>query len=511
MIPKEKLEEFRRDKSMFRAVHRILEDGRRYGDVRTATQELEMFAPLAERRKKYSFFKLARGWDKTSGLAAWYPLEELILGHKGQETIIFASDTEQGLIPLREIHGYLDRNPYIGAGIRRNKNEVSNRIGRIVVMSSDAPSSFGTKASFYVIDELHAWHTDNHRDLFYSIYTACVKRKDARLVVLTNAGAAFSKVYFEMIDKVKESEAWHFFETGASPPWIDETEIEEQRKFLPPMVYARLHGNVDARGAGNFITSEDLSRCVDPELSPQVSGKPGRLYGVGLDFGRVKDRSAVAICHREGNNIVLDDCRWWKGNHANPVSFAIVEEHLLGLKEKFAVAKALFDPHQTQNLMERLRGTLPVEEFNFSQKSWNELAGPFYQLLHYGRLRLYPDQTVETELLMLELKQTPQGIRFDHSRGGYSDIATAIALAALACVRMPGSPGLENFFFGGELASARVNSGLYPGHAERSRSGETRRHRYELHAGGRITEEDPSEAAKFVGDEELESETEVRY
>lgn len=451
MVKTNLIEQWRQDRSGFRKTHRILEDGRKYGEVFTEVQEEHIFRPLVERRKKYNFIKLSRGWDKTSGIA-WYCLEELILGDKGQEIIIFAADAEQAGIMLQTIHDYLDRNPLIAINVKQNKNEIKSKNGRIIVMASDSTSSFGTKATLYVIDELHAWSHQNHSDLFYSVYTAIIKRKDARLIVLTNAGAAYSKVYFDVIDKVKESDVWYFFETKQSPPWISESEIEEQRKFLPPLVFARLHGNIDTKGAGNFITAEDLVRCVDSNLMPISSGYSGRFYCVGFDFGRVKDRAAVAICHREGNNVILDDCRWWKGTHEKPVSFQEVEEHLTNVACRFEIGKALFDPHQTQHLMERLRGIMPVEEFNFSQKSWTELATPFYHLLHYGRLKLYHDEMIETELLMLELKQTPAGIKFDHTRGGYSDISTAIALAALGCLKIGDDDGELPVSFDNEIS-----------------------------------------------------------
>lgn len=452
--PGDLLKTWRNDRAGFRKTHRILDDGRRYGECFTEVQERDIFAPLVERRKKYNFIKLSRGWDKTSG-AAWFALEELMLGATNQETIIFAADREQAEIMLKTIHDYLDRNPLIALTVKQTKNEIRHKNGRVIVMSSDSGSSFGTKATLYIVDELHAWAHENHTDLFYSIYTACAKRGDARMLVLTNAGAAYSKLYFDLIEKVKSSDAWYYFETSASPPWISESELEEQRRFLPPLIFARLHGNVDTRGAGNFITAEDLERCVDPDLLPASSGAPGRVYGVGLDFGRVKDRSAVAVCHRDGNNVVLDDCRWWKGSHDKPVSFAAIEEHLIELSGRFEINKALFDPHQTQNLMERLSGVLPVEEFNFSQKSWNELAAPFYSLLHFGRLRLYTNSIIETELLMLELKQTPAGVRFDHSRGGYSDISTSIALAALAVLKM-GDFSEEDMIFTPHASEASI-------------------------------------------------------
>ncbi len=490
MLSNQELEKYRKDRPLFRAVHRIMEDGRRYGDIRTDVQERNMFAPLVERRQKFNFFKLSRGWDKTSGLAAWYPLEELLLGPRGQEIPIVASTTDQGLMPLSEIKGFLDRNPKLGAMFRVNKNEITHRNGRIVVMSSDGPSSYGTKSTLYIIDEFSSLRSASHRELFFSFFTACSKRKDAQLVCLSNAGANFSTLFFEMIDKIKGSGDWYYFETKNTPPWMSERDVQTQRDFLPPTVFARLFGNMDIKGAGNFITSEDLERCVDLDLMPVGVGAEGKLYGVGLDFGRVRDRAAVAIAHKEGANVVLDDVRWWAGSHDRPVQFASIEDHLLGVSKNFQVAKALFDPHQTQHLMERLLGILPVEEFAFSQKSWNELASPFYNLLHFGRLKIYPSEMIETELLMLELKQTPAGVRFDHSRGGYSDISTAIALAAFACLKMGDGIGDDTCDPGGRLAAEKVQDEIIsiPNHFSRRLSGESRRlHDMEHDAAGEVS------------------------
>jgi len=488
MVPKSKIEEFRKDRQMFRGAHRVMPDGRLFGDVRHPIQEENFFRPLNERTHKYNLFRLGRGWDKSSG-AGWFIIEELLLSKKRTQIVLFAADREQAEIMLNEMKDFINRDPLLAsAGFRVMKNEVSRGANSCKVMASDSLTSFGTLADIYVIDEFSSWATEGHRTLFASVFTACAKKKDAILVVLGNAAAGFSRVYHEYIERIRSSPEWFIFEADYAAPWLDQKVLEGQRAFLPAPVYLRLFGNVDVAGSGNYFTEEDIARITDEGLAPQHAGLPGRDYFLGLDLGLTRDLTSCSIVHREGQLLVLDLQRNWKGSSKNPVQVSEVEAFIADAAKRFNVVQMSYDPYQGQFLAQRLQAALPVRQFDFTSANWNLLATEFCHLVRYGRLKIFPDRLLEGQLLALEVVQTVNGLKFQNRAGFHDDCVVSLALACHACLAS-GTAGAGDFFAGGLLEAAKLEEAIYGTRSRSERGGEGTRHRYELLQGGRIVED----------------------
>ncbi|HAR41441.1 MAG TPA: hypothetical protein DCS07_02220, partial [Bdellovibrionales bacterium] len=425
MIPKNKLEEFRKDRSMFRGAHRVLQDGKLFGDLRDAGQE-QRFRQLAERQFKYVLWRFGRGYDKSSG-AAWFCVEELVLSVRRIQIILFAADSEQASIMLNEMKGFIDRDPLLAtAGFKVMKNEITCRGSSCKVMASDSVGSFGTLADIYVVDEFSSWNTEAHRVLFGSIFTACGKKKDAMLLVLSNAGASFSKVYHEYIERIRSSPDWLVCEESGPAPWLDPKVIEGQRNFLPVPIFLRLFSNQDVAGSGNYFTEEDLVRIVDDSLEPQYKGTSGRDYFLGLDLGLTRDLTSISIVHREGQRLVLDLQKNWKGKPKSPVSIGEVENFILDASQKFEIVQMIYDPFQARYLSERLSGILPCFQFDFTLSNWNLLTTKFCSAVRYGRLKIYKDSTLEGQLLAVEVVQTVNGLKFQNRSGFHDDCVVSL-------------------------------------------------------------------------------------
>ena len=447
MIQKKKIEEFRKDPTMFRAAHRVMPDGRLFGDVRHPVQEERMFRPLDERIKKYILWRLGRGWDKSSA-AAWFCVQAVFLSERKIQIIIFAADREQAEIVTSEIKGFVDRDPLLSsAGFKINKNEILYRGNTIKVMASDSVGSFGTLADIYIVDEFSSWNTEAHRTLFSSIYTACAKKKDAMLLVLTNAGASFSKVYHEYIERIRSSPEWHIFEVDGPAPWLDKKIIEGQRAFLPVPIFLRLFQNQDVAGSGNYFTEEDLKRIIDDSLSPQRRGIPGRDYFLGLDLGLTRDLTSASIAHREGQLVVLDLQKNWKGTPKKPVSIAEVETFIAEAAQRFEIVQAIYDPFQARYLAERLSAILPCFQFDFTSSNWNLLTTKFCAAVRYGRVKIYRNSLLEGQLLAVEVVQTPNGLKFQNRAGFHDDCVVSLALACYGALQM-GDSDFDDATFG---------------------------------------------------------------
>ncbi|MBI4430972.1 MAG: hypothetical protein HY587_04600 [Candidatus Omnitrophica bacterium] len=458
------LDQFRSDPLGFIKSNRIMPDGRPFGEVCHELQIEKMYRPLLDRVKRYFLFRLGRGYDKTSGIA-FFCLTQILLSKRGIKIAIFAADLEQAGLLLQETKEFIERSALLRMiGIKINKFEIFFGSSSIKIMAADATTSYGGVWDIIVVDEFSSWSSDAHEQLFYSIYSTVAKKSNSILIILSNAVAAFSKVMIEILPRIRESSEWYIFEADHPAPWLDQKNLAEQKRFLPPLVYARLFENLDVPQAGNFISLNELELCIDPSLNPVERGKEGLAYFVGFDYGRKHDRSACVTVHQQEDGLIIVGDLWFtKGSRESPVKFEVVENYLLNLASRFSLGGALVDPFQMQNSMEKLQDAIPMSEFVFNQASWNILAQNLYHAIHFAKLRMFANSVLKNELLQLRLIETPQGLKFDHERkkGYYSDIATALALAVTACMRFGNALGDDAVFVPDTiLDAARVNAEL---------------------------------------------------
>jgi hypothetical protein len=193
-------------------------------------------------------------------------------------------------------------------------------------------------------------------------------------------------------------------------------------------------------GQGDFVTAAQWARCVDPELRPSGGGR-GMLFVGGLDLGLTKDRTAFAVAHRAGSEIVLDELSVWEGTRGAPVSIAGVERALEDAATRFVPLNVLADPWQFIASIQRLRRAgVRIDEFVFGAASVQRLSMSLYHAITSGSLRVFPDEELEREVLGLIVRETAGGWRVDHRAGGFSDRAIALAMAVHGASQTSGAP-----------------------------------------------------------------------
>jgi hypothetical protein len=384
--------------------------------------------------------ELPRGCWKSGG-AGGIALAEAVL-EPGTDVVNAAGDTDQAAIVLGHVDGYLERNPRLDALVARRSNERLVEGGsRIRVISSDAPTAWGlggTHRRFRVLaDELTVWK-DAGEDLWSALASATGKVPDAQTIVLSNAGFDSGRAWQWRVREAARTADWgHLYAPRGIPAsWVAPTWVEQQRALLPPVAFRRVIENEWTAGAGDFVSPEQWARCVDPTLAPRAGGR-GRFVGA-LDLGLVKDRTAFAVAHRDGDNVVLDDLQVWQGTRGEPVSIATVEQALLDAAGRFGSLRVAVDPWQLKGSVERLRAAgLAITEFAFSQTSVQRLSGALFESITAATLRVYPDADLEAEILGLRTVQTANGWRFDHGSRGFSDRAVALAMAVQLARKQP--------------------------------------------------------------------------
>lgn len=432
------------DPMLFRREQLILDDGRPLGDALEVWQEREVFAPMDARRRdgryrnRLIYLELPRGHGKTT-MVAGEAVTQLVFGGYDWRGHVVAGDQDQARELFNAAAGFIKRNPMLEGSFEIQRSRITARHtgATLRVHSADAPTAHGLIVDWVAFDEF--WNQLD-RDLWDAFWTATIKRPDSRAVVLTTAGFDRESICWEVRALAQERHDAHaFIAPGKLARWISDEDVERMRATLPPHVFQRFVENVWVEGSGSFINRDDLARCVDDRLSPQAHGYPINTYYVAVDLGLKKDRTAAVVVHRAvsefspAGSIVLDDLAVWEGTRSQPVEISDVERWIEAAIGRFHPRKVLMDAWQAESSIQRLqRAGAPVEGVQPSAQFVSRLSANLYELIHAGRLRMYPEPDLERELLELQAVQTSYGWRIDHKHGKHDDRAMALGMAVLA-------------------------------------------------------------------------------
>jgi hypothetical protein len=255
------------------------------------------------------------------------------------------------------------------------------------------------------------------------------KVADAQTIVLSNAGFDAERSWQWRIRETARTEPWaHLFSPpGVVASWITAQWVEQQRALLPAIAFERVIENRWTAQAGDFVTAEQYDLCVDERLTR------GRGTHAGLDLGLSKDRTALAVVHRERDVTVLDELLVWSGSRTEPVSISTVERAVADAARRYPGLLIWADPWQLKASIERLRDQgVRINEFIFSASSVQKLSATLFHAFTATALRLPPDAELRREILGMRIVETGSGWRMDHRAGGYSDRAVALAMAIQA-------------------------------------------------------------------------------
>lgn len=169
----------------------VLADGRRWGEVAHRNQWDDARAVLDPTASPYHYLTRARGWSKTTDLAAVAIVAMLAQLPPGSRLYALAADRDQGALLLDSVRGFVGRTPLLAGALRVEAYRVVAvaRGTTLEVLAADASGAYGLRPDFLVIDELAQWpETPGARRLWEATSTAMAKVPGARMVVLTSAG-----------------------------------------------------------------------------------------------------------------------------------------------------------------------------------------------------------------------------------------------------------------------------------------------------------------------------------
>ena len=431
----------------FRREQLVLDDGRPFGAAVESWQEEHIFKPLDELdsaghpRYRLAYFETPRGQGKTT-IAAAEAISELVLGGEGRRIFGFATDEDQAGLLHEAAAGFVERNPLLARSLKVERRLIRSprTHSYLRVMAADAASAHGLTPDLVVFDELHALQ---RRELWDAAYTAIVKKRDARMIVISTPGWRRNSIAWEVREAARRTAGYYFWSAGGRlASWLDPEEIERQRAMLPPHVFQRLHEGLWTEGEGAFITAADLARCVRLERVARDRCDQVVPHVLAVDFGLSHDLTAIAVVHRTEQGVALDLMRTWQGSKDAPVEITTeVEPFIRQCLGAFPQLRIVLDPWQSQSTFERLGAAgADVQSYVFGGSRIDEMTRNLYALAHSGNLELYDDPELKRELLDVQVLERAYGLRINHRRDGHDDRAIALAMAAHVCMGLVPEP-----------------------------------------------------------------------
>jgi phage terminase large subunit-like protein len=416
----------------------LLESGERWVD-KAADFQLRDARAVIEGEQPSNFIGRPRGGSKTTDLgaigSAW------VLSADGPDRYYAAAaDRDQARLLLDSVAGFARRSPELAAGLRVDQWKVTapSTGATLEILVSDVGSSWGLRPAGIIIDEL-AWWPDvpSSHLLLDSLLSSAAKMPDCRVAVITSPSSP-SHFAYRLRNHASEDPLWRLSETEGPVPWLALERIEEQRRRLSPAMFERLFMGRWVEADDALVTDELLQAAL--RHTGPLEARHGVKYVIGLDLGLKRDATAAMVCHKQGDEIVLDRKAVWRGSRIRPVKLDDVEAWLGETTRYYNNAEVVADPWQSVGLLQRLKGAgVRAEEFAFTAASVGKLAGALFNLLRDRRLALPDDdESLIDELAHVRLKETSPGVfRIDHDAGRHDDQAIALALAAHHLLREP--------------------------------------------------------------------------
>ncbi|MDZ4685730.1 MAG: terminase large subunit, partial [Planctomycetaceae bacterium] len=394
-----------------------------------------------------AYIERPRGHSKTTDTAV--QLAWILQAATSKVTgVAAAADQDQAAIIHRAVADLVRHNPDLCRDLDVLKWSIRNRRtgSELQVITSDVSSSWGQLPDFVICDELCHWPSP---DLWHSLCSSAAKKPQALLIVLTNAGVG-TGWQWEVREAARTSPDWHFSTlAGSQAPWITAATLAEQRRLLPPAVYARLWDNVWQHSDGEFVTLAEAEACRDEALSIKDRGRPQFEYVAAVDYAEKHDRTVGVVVHREGERLIVDRMDVVAPSPGHPVLVQWVEDWLHEIAANFPGVRFVLDEYQLLGVIQRLSGRLSIEPFDFAAGRGNHaLAMTLRNLIVHRHVRWYPGcgqlpdtatrDDLETELASLVLRNlSATRVRIDHRReaGRHDDRAFALGAACLELVR----------------------------------------------------------------------------
>ena len=214
-------------------------------------------------------------------------------------------------------------------------------------------------------------------------------------------------------------QSFHF--TTADNPGINPAELADVQALTPEHVWNSEYLAQFSDDSGQVFRGISDAVAAQPLDGPQ----PGHTYTAGVDWGRSKDYTAIAIINATTGKMVALD-------RFSQVGWDLQRQRLKALVERWqpqviwAEANSIGEP----NIEALAQEGLPMRPFFTSAKSKPPLIESLALAIERNDISLLNDPVLLRELADYALKRLPSGTwRYSAPAGGHDDTVMATALA----------------------------------------------------------------------------------
>jgi len=347
---------------------------------------------------------------------------------------------------------YFPSDPYIRSELRFAKG--------VIIFPGNSQETFPLGFNVFggVMDEAAFYTTTKDRDvaedMFNSLYSRIKNRFGDRglLVMISSPRYVDDFIEKKMIEAQTNKKIFSRRKMlwDSKPPscfsgeWIDfeeykipiEFEIESKRN---PEVFKRDYMAIPSLALEPYFKQWDLiEKCIDEKLEhpvdekgnfkPWFRGKDKVWYFIHVDLSVKRDSTGIAMCHHEGEIVIVDFMLRIKPPIGGEIQFSDVRDMILDLNARgFYLALVTYDGWQSVDSIQILQNhfinceTLSVDR---DTRAYDTLKERIYE----GKLKYYKYEPFFQELKRLELVD---GKKIDHPPNGSKDVTDAVAGAVL--------------------------------------------------------------------------------
>jgi hypothetical protein len=369
---------------------------------------------------------------------------ELAEGERGY-VVALAPTRRQAAVVFQYVLARLEGSPTLRRLIdgepRADEIDMTNGI-TIAVWPANFRTIRGISIVCAVCDEIAFWQDDATganpaSEVLRAIRPAMASFEKAKLVKISSPFAKSGVVWDDWNERATHSEmlVWKLDTATMNPSLSRRFLAEEERR--DPESFAREYGAEFYESASALLPAEAVQACVQAgrcELLPN----PGTSYNAALDAAFRGDAFAFALVHREGEKVVQDVTRSWRGSRTRPVNLAETLTEIVATLRAYGVSRIFGDQFCSEPIKQALaaRGIEFIQTTTLGSRAsgiWASLR----TIVTSGQIELLDDAETVAELKRLELIVTRGGNQRVEASTGHDDRAVALALAAHQAVSQP--------------------------------------------------------------------------
>lgn len=356
--------------------------------------------------------------------------------------LIIAADRSQAQVIFRYVKGFLAANPMMARMVEAERAEsidLANMV-TIQVATCSYKSIRGVTAAAVICDEVAYWAADDGAnpaiEVLRAVRPALATIPDSLLLAISSPYARSGPLWQAFQDHHGKDGSdvlcWQAA-TRLMNPTISQALIDRDMAADPEAARSEWEAIFRA-DLETFLDLAALESCVVTgrhELPARLAAVPRLTYLSFCDpSGGRRDAAGLAICHREGEVVVLDLCRRWASPH---VPSAVVAE-MAEILRTYGISKVVGD---------RYAGSWPSDEFQKhniryepSDRDKSRIYLDFLPLVMSGNVQLLDNKTLISELRGLERRARTGRDSVDHGPGKnqHDDLANSVA----GCVTLTG-------------------------------------------------------------------------